>query len=114
MMGIDLPVKPRTLLRAALWMAVWPILAVIGTAVAIGFARSCFVRIRRLRTVQAERLACRDNHPNPTLGRWHCSRCGSEYAGWIGKCETCGDETADWFACRVCRLAITLPWRPPR
>jgi hypothetical protein len=114
MMGTGLPIKFRTLLRVALWMVAWPILAAIGAAIVIGLVRSWALRIRRLRTVRAERLMCLDGHPNPTLGRWHCARCGSEYAGWIGRCETCGDETADWLACRVCRLAVRLPWRPPR
>lgn len=103
----------KTIGRILFWFAAWPVLAVIGAAVAVSSCSRFVSGLRRLARARCDTLVCPRGHANEVIGRWSCDACNSEYLGWVGACEICRDESADWFPCERCGLAIKLPWRPP-
>lgn len=97
-------------IRLAFWLAVSPILALVGAVVVLIALDRWLRRARDLPTIFSATLPCPNGHANDVSARWECASCKATYQGWVGRCGICG-AGAGWFPCETCGVAIVLPWR---
>lgn len=95
--------------RLVVVILLWPVFALWGALILLtlplrilGWLLSALAAMRRT-------ITCPQGHPNPTVGRFVCSRCKAEYLGWIGRCAVCG-AGAGWTPCVVCASGVRFPW----
>ncbi len=101
------PITASSLLLAVLFS---PIFALYGLVLLVRGLVRLPARVRATRAaLSGGTIACANDHPNPTVGRFECATCHGTYHGWVGECAICGSG-AGWVSCEVCQVSIKLPW----